>query len=348
MNRLQRLYDWTTTRIFDRLRDPFLLVLRVIIGYQFFITGQGKFAKIDNVVNFFTTLGLPMPEFTARFVAGVEMIGGALLLIGLASRLTALVLTGNMFVAYLTASREALTSFDGFVGDAAFPFFLGALIVLLFGPGVFSIDWLIRRRFKSVTAPQLAAAMMLVVAFIALPVHAAAPPRAIATFAAGCFWCSEAAFDSTPGVINVISGYTGGAKQNPSYEEVGAGFTGHRESVQVTYDPTKISYQKLLDIFWHNVDPFDPYGQFCDKGEQYKGAIYFHDEAQRVAAIQSRDAVQRHFPKQRVVTDILPAGRFWPAEEYHQDYHTKNPIRYKYYRHGCGRDARLEEIWGSR
>src|SRR4051812_41005972 len=177
VNRLQGIYDFVTTKIIDRLRDPFLLVARLIIGYQFFVTGQGKFAKIDNVVNFFTTLGLPMPEFTARFVAGVEMVGGALLLIGLASRLTGLVLAGNMFVAYLTASREALTSFDGFVGDAAFPFFLGALIVLLFGPGVFSIDWLIRRRFKTVPAPQLAAATMLVLAFIALPVHAAVPPR---------------------------------------------------------------------------------------------------------------------------------------------------------------------------
>jgi len=343
---MQSIYDWTTTKVIDRLRDPFLLVLRLIIGYQFFITGQGKFEKIDNVVNFFTTLGLPMPEFTARFVAGVEMIGGILLLLGLASRLTGLVLTGNMFVAYLTASRDALKTFDGFVGDAAFPFLLGALIVLLFGPGVFSLDWLIRRKFFKVSAPQLAAATMVALAIVALPLHAAAPPRAVATFAAGCFWCSEAAFDGVPGVIAATSGYTGGAKNDPSYEEVSGGGTGHRESVQVLYDPTKISYEKLLDIFWHNVDPFDPYGQFCDKGDQYKGAIFYHDEAQRVAAIASRDAVQRRFPKQRVVTDILPAGKFWAAEEYHQKYHTKNPIRYNYYRHGCGRDARLEEIWG--
>lgn len=344
MNRLQNIYDWATTKVVDRLRDPFLLVLRLIIGYQFFITGRGKFEKIDNVVNFFTTLGLPMPEFTARAVAGLEMVGGVLLILGLASRLIALPLTINMFMAYGTASPEALKTFDGFVADAAFPFLLGALIVLLFGPGVFSIDWLIRRKF--VRAPQLAAASMLVLAFITMPLHAALPQRAVATFAAGCFWCSEAAFDSVPGVVDVVSGYTGGTKQNPSYEEVGDGGTGHRESVQVTYDPTKISYEKLLDIFWHNVDPFDPYGQFCDKGEQYKGAIYYHDEAQHRAAIASRDAVQRRFPKQRVVTDIVQASRFWPAEEYHQDYHKKNPIRYTYYRHGCGRDARLAEIWG--
>ncbi len=340
MNRLQRIYDFITTNVLDRLRDPFLLVIRLIVGYQFFITGQGKFEKIDNVVNFFTTLGLPMPEFTARFVSGVEMIGGALLFVGLFSRLTALVLTGNMFVAYVTASPESLKSFDAFVADAAFPFFFVSLIVLLFGPGVFSVDWLLRRKFFKL--PRLAVASLL----LALPMSAAAPPRAVATFAAGCFWCSEAAFDHVPGVIDVVSGYTGGATQKPTYEEVGAGGTGHRESVQVTYDPTKVSYARLVDIFWLNVDPFDPYGQFCDKGEQYKGAIYYHDEAQRLAAIASFNAVQKRFPKQRVVTDIFPAGRFWPAEDYHQDYHTKNPIRYKYYRHGCGRDARLDEIWG--
>ena len=340
MNRLQRIYDFITTKVLDRLREPFLLVLRVVIGYQFFISGQGKFEKIDTVVNFFTTLGLPMPEFTARFVSGVELIGGALLLIGLFSRLTALVLAVNMFVAYVTASPEALKSFDAFVADAAFPFLLVSLIVLLFGPGVFSLDWLLRRKFFKL--PRLAVASLML---LALPMYGAQPPRAVATFAAGCFWCSEAAFDSVPGVVDVISGYTGGATQNPSYEEVGAGGTGHREAVQVTFDPTKVSYARLVDIFWLNVDPFDPYGQFCDKGEQYKGAIYYHDEAQRRAAVASFEAVQRRFPKQRVVTDILPAGRFWPAEDYHQDYHKTNPLRYKFYRHSCGRDARLHAIW---
>jgi peptide-methionine (S)-S-oxide reductase len=180
----------------------------------------------------------------------------------------------------------------------------------------------------------------------AMPLAAQQPGLAKATFAAGCFWCSEAAFDAVPGVVKVVSGYTGGTKDKPSYEEVSSGGTGHREAVQVTFDPKKISYDKLLDIFWHNVDPLDPYGQFCDKGEQYKGAIYYHDEAQRQAAIRTRDAVQKKL-KQRVVTDIFPASQFWPAEEYHQQYHTKNPVRYRYYRFGCGRDARLKELWGS-
>ena len=183
---------------------------------------------------------------------------------------------------------------------------------------------------------------------IAAAANGAPANRATAVFAGGCFWCEETAFEGVPGVVAAISGYTGGQVPNPTYEQVSSGVTGHAESVQVIYDPSKITYERLLDIFWHNVDPFDPYGQFCDKGEQYKGAIYYHDEAQRAAAVASRDAVQRRFPKQRVVTDILAAGRFWPAEDYHQDYHTKNPIRYKYYRHGCGRDARLEEIWGAR
>ena len=348
MNRLQSIYDFVVTKILDRLRDPLLLVIRLLFGYELFTSGQGKLGNIERVANFFMTRHIPMPEMTARFVASLELAGGALLILGLASRLISIPLTINMFVAIVTGSRADWGSIDGFTGDTAFPYLIACATILAFGPGVFSLDWLIRRKFFKVSAPQLAAATMLALAFIAMPVHAAAPPRAVATFAAGCFWCSEAAFDSVPGVIDVISGYTGGNKQDPSYEEVSAGITGHRESVQVTYDPTKISYEKLLDVFWHNVDPFDPAGQFCDKGEQYKGAIFYHDEAQHRAALASREAVQKRFPKQRVVTDILPAGRFWAAEEYHQDYHKKNPIRYTYYRHGCGRDARLEEIWGKK
>jgi peptide-methionine (S)-S-oxide reductase len=184
--------------------------------------------------------------------------------------------------------------------------------------------------------------LVLALSLLALPLEA---QLAKATFAAGCFWCSEAAFDEVPGVVKVVSGYTGGTKNNPTYEEVSEGGTGHRESVEVTYDTRKITYEKLLDIFWHNVDPLDAYGQFCDKGEQYKGAIFYHDEAQRRAAVASRAAVQRRFGNKRVVTDILPASRFWPAEEYHQQYHKKNPIRYRYYRFGCGRDARLSDLW---
>jgi peptide-methionine (S)-S-oxide reductase len=198
-------------------------------------------------------------------------------------------------------------------------------------------------RFRLFISLLLASAATLAATPVQVP-----PGNKVATFAGGCFWCMEPPFDKLPGVVATISGYTGGTKTNPTYEEVSSGTTGHAESVDVIYDPKKITYEQLLDVFWHNVDPFDQYGQFCDKGDQYKGAIFYHDEVQHRAAIASRDAVQRRFPKQRVVTDIIAAGRFWPAEEYHQDYHKKNPIRYKYYRHGCGRDARLEEIWGAK
>jgi len=178
---------------------------------------------------------------------------------------------------------------------------------------------------------------------IALPLAAAGPHYDIATFAGGCFWCEEAAFDSVPGVVKVVSGYTGGAKLHPTYEEVSEGGTGHRESVEVTYDPAKISYEKLLDIYWHNVDFKDPNGQFCDQGLQYRSAIFVHNDAQRRAAEASKDAMQRRFGK--IATDILPASVFWPAEEYHQQYHKKNPLRYNIYRFNCGRDARLKELW---
>jgi|ERR1051325_11464516 peptide-methionine (S)-S-oxide reductase len=179
---------------------------------------------------------------------------------------------------------------------------------------------------------------------IALPLAAAAPHYDVATFAGGCFWCEESAFDEVPGVVKVVSGYTGGAKQHPSYEEVSDGGTGHRESVEVTYDPAKISYEKLLDIYWHNVDFKDNGGQFCDRGSQYRSAIFVHNDAQRRAAEASKAALEKRFGK--VATDILPASTFWPAEEYHQQYHKKNPLRYNLYRFNCGRDARLKELWG--
>ncbi len=346
MTRLQALYDWGTTKVLDRLRDPLLLVIRLLFGYELATNGWGKLHNLDNVAKFFATRQIPMPELTARFVGGLELVSGVLLFIGLASRLISIPLAVNMFVAIVSGDKKDWGSIDGFTGDAAFPYLMVALIVLAFGPGLFSLDALLRKKFKPAVAPQLAAAAMLAILFVSLPLHAAPPPRAVATFAAGCFWCSEAAFDSVPGVIGVLSGYTGGNVNDPSYEQVSSGGTGHREAVQVTFDPAKVSYEKLLDIFWHNVDPFDQYGQFCDKGEQYKGAIYYHGEEQHRAAIASRDAVQKRFPKQRVVTDIIAASRFYPAEEYHQQYHIKNPIRYKYYRHGCGRDARLAQIWG--
>lgn len=174
----------------------------------------------------------------------------------------------------------------------------------------------------------------------------AAPVRnEVATFAGGCFWCMEHPFDSLPGVISVTSGYTGGGVKNPSYEQVSSGGTGHRESVQVVFDPTRVSYAKLVDVFWHNVDPKDNEGQFCDKGPQYRSAIFYHDDAQKKVAEDSKIAVEKRLG--RVYTDILPASEFWKAEEYHQHYYKKNPVRYHFYRFNCGRDQRLKAVWGS-
>ena len=171
---------------------------------------------------------------------------------------------------------------------------------------------------------------------------------ATATFAGGCFWCMEPPFDRLDGVLSTTSGYTGGSKVNPTYQEVSAGITGHAEAVQVIYDPRKVSYEKLLEVFWHNVDPTQKDAQFCDHGTQYRSAIYVHDAAQKRLAEASKAALAKSRPfKGELVTEITPAATFYPAEEYHQDYYLKNPIRYKYYRTGCGRDARLKELWGS-
>src|SRR5512135_1762403 len=168
-----------------------------------------------------------------------------------------------------------------------------------------------------------------------------------ATFAGGCFWCMEHPFDEIPGVVSVTSGYTGGQKKNPTYEEVSAGGTGHAESVQVVYDPSKITYGKLLDVYWHNIDPTTKDRQFCDSGHQYRSAIFYRTEEQHREALQSKEALEKSKPfKEPVVTEIVPAGEFYPAEEYHQHYYKKNPIRYWYYRNGCGRDQRLKELWG--
>ncbi|OGT19236.1 MAG: peptide-methionine (S)-S-oxide reductase [Gammaproteobacteria bacterium RBG_16_57_12] len=168
-----------------------------------------------------------------------------------------------------------------------------------------------------------------------------------ATFAGGCFWCMEPPYEKLEGVISVVSGYTGGHKLNPSYEEVSAGGTGHAEAVQITYDPARISYEKLLEIFWQNIDPTTPNRQFCDVGSQYRSAIFYHNDAQKSAAGQSVAALEQGKSlKAAIVTEIVPAGAFYPAEDYHQDYYQKNPLRYKFYRHNCGRDQRLEELWG--
>jgi peptide-methionine (S)-S-oxide reductase len=169
-----------------------------------------------------------------------------------------------------------------------------------------------------------------------------------AVLAGGCFWCMEAPFDQIPGVLSVIPGYIGGKKKNPTYNEVSAGGTGHAEAVQIVYDPAKISYEKLLSVFWHNIDPTVKDRQFCDTGDQYRSAIFYTTEDQRRIAGQSRAALEKHKPfREPVVTEITPAGEFYPAEEYHRHYYKKNPIRYAYYRNGCGRDQRLKELWGS-
>jgi peptide-methionine (S)-S-oxide reductase len=170
-----------------------------------------------------------------------------------------------------------------------------------------------------------------------------------ATFAGGCFWCMEPAFDSLKGVISVTSGYTGGKKENPTYKEVSAGGTGHAESVEIVYDPALISYQKLLDTFWHNIDPIALNRQFCDAGNQYRSAIFYHSEEQAKLARASKAALEKSGRfSEPIATEITPSGRFYPAEEYHQKYYKKNPLRYKYYRNGCGRDKRLKELWGER
>ncbi len=167
-----------------------------------------------------------------------------------------------------------------------------------------------------------------------------------ATFAGGCFWCMEPPYDELDGVLSTISGYMGGTKKNPTYEEVSSGRTGHAEVVQVTYDPAKITYSKLLEVFWPNIDPLTPNRQFCDGGSQYRAAIFYHDESQKRLALESKTAVAKRF-KEPVVTEIVPASTFYPAEDYHQDYYKKSPIRYKFYRYGCGRDQRLTELWGT-
>ena len=177
---------------------------------------------------------------------------------------------------------------------------------------------------------------------------AATPPaKAKATFAGGCFWCMEEAFDAIPGVIATVSGYMGGKTGNPSYEQVSTGRTGHAEVIQIEYDPSRVSYEKLLEAFWRNIDPTQRNGQFCDHGSQYRSGIFYHNDEQKRLAESSRAALVANKPfKGEVVTEIVPAAQFYPAEDYHQDYYTKNPVRYKFYNTGCGRAARLKELWG--
>jgi peptide-methionine (S)-S-oxide reductase len=187
----------------------------------------------------------------------------------------------------------------------------------------------------------------LAVIFVAVGACMAADKLDKATFAGGCFWCMEHPFDQLPGVVSVTSGYTGGHKKNPTYEEVSARGTGHAEAVQIVYDPAKVSYEKLLNVFWHNIDPTVKDRQFCDVGNQYRSAIFFHNEEQHRLVLQSKEMLEKNKPfKGPIVTEIVQAGEFYPAEEYHQHYYKKNPVRYKFYRFSCGRDKRLEELWG--
>ncbi len=187
--------------------------------------------------------------------------------------------------------------------------------------------------------------LVLFAALLVAPAHAQKTEKAI--FAAGCFWCTEEAFEKVPGVLSAVSGYVGGTAQNPTYEQVSSGRTGHAEAVEVTFDPAKVSYEKLLDVFWVNHDPTVTNRQFCDSGTQYRPAIFTVGDEQKRLAEASKAKWEKLKPfSQPILTQITPAGRFWPAEEYHQDYSKKNPLQYRFYVAGCGRYARLDSLWG--
>lgn len=177
-------------------------------------------------------------------------------------------------------------------------------------------------------------------------VAVAAPTSKSVILAAGCFWCIQPPYDQlkSAGVLSAIVGYSGGTTDKPTYEQVSSGTTGHIEVIQVTYDPAKITLEKIIGVFWKNIDPFDAKGQFCDKGEQYVSALFYSDEKEKALFEKSKEEIQKKF-KEPIVTKILPAKKFFPAEDYHQSYYTKNPVRYKYYRYSCGRDKRLQEVW---
>ena len=198
----------------------------------------------------------------------------------------------------------------------------------------------------------LATAALLAAGSLAAPAQTptTTPPKiAKATFAGGCFWCVESDFDKVPGVISTTSGYIGGSVANPTYEQVSAKRTGHAEAVEIVYDPLKVTYERLVEYFWHTIDPTTKDRQFCDSGSPYRSAIFALDSEQLKTAQASKAALEKSKPfKESVVTEIVLATKFYPAEDYHQDYYLKNPVRYKYYRGGCGRDARLKELWGDK
>ena len=205
-------------------------------------------------------------------------------------------------------------------------------------------------RRTTVRAAAVTLALALAVTAAAAPTRPARPGKTrveIATFAMGCFWSAESQFEGQPGVLSAVSGYTGGTEQNPTYEQVSSETTGHYESVQVTFDPGVTSYEKLLDNFWHAIDPTQGNGQFCDRGRSYRSAVFGHNARQLKLAEESRKRIEASgVLRGPIVTEIRPAGRFWPAEEYHQDFARKNPGHYGRYRVGCGRDRRLAEVWG--
>jgi peptide-methionine (S)-S-oxide reductase len=205
---------------------------------------------------------------------------------------------------------------------------------------------------KRVFFPALLSAFLLFWALLGSAADDAAPSadqpvsaEAVAIFAGGCFWCMEPPFDKLPGVLSTTSGYTDGHKANPGYKEVSAGTTGHTEAVEIRYDPGQVTYSTLLEVFWRNIDPFAVDRQFCDRGSQYRSGIYYRNDEERELAEAGAKAISERFGKP-VATEVKPATRFYPAEDYHQDYYEKNPLRYKFYRRGCGRDKRLQEIWG--
>ena len=170
-----------------------------------------------------------------------------------------------------------------------------------------------------------------------------------AIFAGGCFWCTESDFDKVSGVVSTTSGYIGGSVKNPTYEQVSAGGTGHAEAVEVKFDPKKITYASLLKVYWLSIDPLTENRQFCDSGSQYRSAIFYIGESQKKQALAYKKSLEdSRFFKQPIVTEITAASRFYPAEDYHQNYHSKNPVRYSYYRSSCGRDARLKQVWGKK
>jgi len=207
-----------------------------------------------------------------------------------------------------------------------------------------------KHAMKQMTTLKYCFLIGLMMIMAAIPATANTTPNSTetATFAAGCFWCMEHPFDEINGVISTTSGYTGGHQDNPTYQQVSAGSTGHTEAIQIIFDPTQVSYEQLLDVYWRNSDPTTAKRQFCDIGSQYRPEIFYHNQKQRLSAEASKQKIEqsKHFPAD-IITPITSASTFWPAEEYHQNYYLKNPIRYKFYRYNCGRDQRLEQLWGT-